>query len=149
VEISPDGGATWYPQAKIVSNEMNVAWSFNSEGTGNGTRLYQNNSNLTYFKSSKAGPQYSSLQITGIPQVNALLVRVTAQNNAVNESWIIDDIRITSTGLKPKIWNGASWLPSAPQSTDRAVINGIFETAANADLQVCQCEINSSGKLIV
>lgn len=149
VEISPDGGVNWYPQAKIVSNEMNVAWSFNSESTGNGTRLYQSNQNLTYFKSSEAGTKYSALEITGIPQVNALLVRVTAQNNAVNESWIIDDIRITSTGLKPKIWNGASWLPSAPQPTDRAVIDGIFETAANADLQVCQCEINSSGKLIV
>lgn len=149
VEISPDGGANWYPQAKIVSNDMNVAWSFNSERTGDAMRLYQSNQNLTYFKSSEAGTKYSALEITGIPQVNALLVRVTAQNNAVNESWIIDDIRITSTGLKPKIWNGASWLPSAPQPTDRAVIDGIFETAANADLQVCQCEINSSGKLIV
>lgn len=149
VEISPDGGATWYPQAKIVSNDMNVAWSFNSERTGDAMRLYQSNQNLTYFKSSEAGTKYSALEITGIPQVNSLLVRVTAQNNGVNESWIIDDIRITSSGLKPKVWNGASWFPSAPQPTDRAVIDGIFETSANADIMVCQCEINSSGKLIV
>ena len=149
VEISPDGGGTWYPQAKIVSDEMNVAWGFGSDGTAGGTRLYQENQNLTYFKSTKVGPQYSALEITGIPQVNALLVRITAQNNSVNESWIIDDIRITSTGLKPKIWNGTSWIPSAPQPADRAVINGVFETSANPAIQVCQCEISNSGKLII
>ncbi|OWK73510.1 hypothetical protein CBW16_08325 [Flavobacteriaceae bacterium JJC] len=148
VEISPDGGVTWYPQAKAVAGEMNVAWSFGSKGTALGSGNYTTDNNLTYFNSTSA-LQYSAIVINNLPSVPQLKVRITAQDNALNESWILDDIRITSTGIVPKVWNGVAWLPSAPTNTDRAVIDGDYITADHGVFKVCQCEVKNGRKLTV
>ncbi|WHF53079.1 choice-of-anchor D domain-containing protein [Chryseobacterium gotjawalense] len=147
VEVSPDGGATWYPQAKVVSGEMNLAWSFGSAGTATGTRAYTADNHLTYF-SSTAKNRYSAISITGLPAVAKLKLRISAQDNALNESWILDDVRITSTGLVPKIWNGA-WFPSAPQTSDKAIIQADYNTADFGGFKVCQCEIGKKATLTV
>lgn len=147
VEVSPDGGATWYPQAKVVSGEMNLAWSFGSAGTATGTRAYAADDHLTYF-SSTAKNRYSAISITGLPAVAKLKLRISAQDNALNESWILDDVRITSTGLVPKIWNGA-WFPSAPQTSDKAIIQADYNTADFGGFKVCQCEIGNKATLTV
>lgn len=148
VEISPDGGVTWYQQAKVVSDEMNLAWSFGSNGTTSGTRTYAADNNLTYFKSTKFA-RYSAISITGLPAVSQLKLRITAQDNAQNESWILDDIRITSTGLVPKVWDGSQWLPSAPTPSDKVVINGSYNSKTNGAFIACQCEIKSGVTLTV
>lgn len=148
VEISPDGGTTWYPQAKVVSGEMNLAWSFGSKGTVLGAGNYSADDNVSYFSATSA-LQHSAVVINNLPAVPQLKVRLTAQNNALNESWIIDDVRITSTGLVPKIWNGLSWTPSVPQSSDKAVIDGDYVTATHGVFQVCQCEVKNGRKLTV
>ncbi len=148
VEISPDGGVTWYQQAKVVSDEMNLAWSFGSNGTTSGTRTYAADNNLTYFKSTKFA-RYSAISISGLPTVSQLKLRITAQDNAQNESWILDDIRITSTGLVPKVWDGSQWLPSAPTPSDKVVINGNYNSKTNGAFTACQCEIKSGVTLTV
>lgn len=144
VEISPDNGTTWYQQAKVVSDTDNLNWGFGNAGKITGVRNYAADDNLTYFKSN-ASQQYNEVAIQNLPAVAQLKVRISVQNNAENESWILDDIRLTSTGLVPKVWNGSSWLPSAPVKTDKIIINGNYNTTTlGGDLQVCQCEINNA-----
>ncbi|MDP2453806.1 MULTISPECIES: choice-of-anchor D domain-containing protein [unclassified Kaistella] len=148
VEISPDGGVTWYQQAKVVSGQLNLPWSFGSAGTVAGSRIYNADNNLTYFNSTSAN-RYSAINVTDLPAVSNLKVRISAQNNALNESWILDDVRLTSTGLVPKVWNGSAWLPSLPQPSDKAIINADYHSGTNGSFKVCQCEINSGATLTV
>lgn len=148
VEISPDGGATWYQQAKVISGEMNLPWSFGSDGTKSGSRIYSANNDLTYFTSTSAS-QYSAITIQNLPAVSQLKVRLTAQDNAINESWIIDDVKISSTGSLPKVWDGSNWTPSAPQPYDKAVINADYHTASHGSFTACQCEIKSSATITI
>ncbi|MCZ2083314.1 MAG: choice-of-anchor D domain-containing protein, partial [Flavobacteriales bacterium] len=139
VEVSPDGGVTWYQQAKVVSGQLNLPWSFGSAGTVAGSRIYNADNNLTYFNSTSAN-RYSAITVTDLPAVSNLKVRISAQNNALNESWILDDVRLTSTGLVPKVWNGSTWLPSLPQPSDKAIINADYHSGTNGSFKVCQCE---------
>ena len=148
VEVSPDDGVTWYHQAKVVSGELNLPWSFGSTGTTSGSRNYASDSNLTYFNSTSAA-RYSAITITNLPAVTNLKVRISAQNNAVNESWILDDVRITSSGLVPKIWNGSTWLPSLPQPTDKVIISADYNSGTFGGFKVCQCEVSSAAALTI
>lgn len=148
VEVSPDGGATWYQQAKVVSGALNLAWSFGSAGTTLGSRTYAPDNNLTYFNST-SGSRYSAISITNLPAATNLKVRISAQDNALNESWILDDVRITSTGLVPKVWNGTSWSPSALQPSDKAVLNADYNSGTYGGFKVCQCEVSSGATLTV
>ena len=148
VEVSPDDGVNWYLQAKVVSGALNLPWSFASAGTTAGSRNYAADNNLSYFNSISTA-RYSAISITNLPAVPNLKVRISAQDNALNESWILDDVRITSTGLVPKVWNGSGWLPSAPQPSDKAIINADYNSSTNGGFQVCQCEINGGATLTV
>ncbi len=142
VEISPDNGTTWYAQTKIVSNEMNVAWGFASTGTVIDSLNYHNTQQIVYFRSTKTGRKTSGLLIKDLPQVKKMMVRITAQNNASNESWILDDVKITSQGLLPKVWDGNSW--SGPvQNSDKAIIQKNYNTKTNGGFTACQCEISN------
>lgn len=143
VEISPDNGVTWYAQAKIVSDEANLAWGFNTSAAITGSRNYLANNNLTYFKSKLVSP-YHKIVITNLPSVTQLRVRITAQDNAPDESWIIDNVRLVSTGIVPKVWTGSLWLPSAPIKSDKIILNGNYNTASGGSLQACQCENNGT-----
>ena len=140
VEISPDGGATWYPQAKVVSGALNLPWGFNSKYTVSGNRNYAADNSLTYFNSTDAA-RYSSISIEKLPAVTNLKVRISAQDNALNESWILDDVQIKSTGLVPKVWDGTAWIPSPPTKSDKAIINADYNSETWGGFNVCQCEI--------
>ena len=148
VEVSPDNGITWYKQAKVVSGALNLPWSFGSNGTIDGSRNYAADQNLSYFNST-AVSQYSAISINNLPPVLQLKVRISAQNNALNESWILDAVQIKSTGLVPKVWNGAAWFPSPPTNSDKAIINGNYDSASLGGFISCQCEINPGFKLTV
>lgn len=147
VEISPDNGTTWYTQAKIVSNEMNVAWGFASTGTSIDSLQYSNTQQIVYFRSTKAGRKTSGLLIKDLPQVKNLMVRITAQNNALNESWILDDVKISSRGLMPKVWDGA-W--SGPvQNSDKVIIQKDYNTMTDGGFTACQCEVSNGATLTI
>jgi hypothetical protein len=45
------------------------------------------------------------------------------------------------TGSFEKTWNGSSWLPSSPTSSDKIVFNGSY--SSTGDLLGCACQINS------
>ncbi|KEY18803.1 choice-of-anchor D domain-containing protein [Kaistella antarctica] len=143
VEISPDNGVTWFAQAKIVSDEENLAWGFNTSTSETGSRDYVADNNLTYFKSVSGNP-YHDIFINNLPAVTQLKVRITAQNNTPTESWIIDNIQLLSTGIVPKVWIGSTWSPSAPIKSDKIILNGNYDTASGGSLQACQCENNGT-----
>ncbi len=148
IEISPDNGTTWYQQAKVVSDNPNLAWGFGATGRKDGSRNYVAANSLTYFKSNNT-EQYKKITISNLPAVPQLKIRISVQDNTAEESWIIDDIRLVSTGIVPKVWDGSAWLPSTPVKSDKAIINGAYNTLTSGDLQVCQCEVNSPGKLTI
>ncbi|MDQ0476856.1 choice-of-anchor D domain-containing protein [Chryseobacterium sp. MDT2-18] len=143
VEISPDGGITWYKQVKIVSGEAQAIWGFNTNSAIIGQRDYRANNNLTYFNATTAIP-YNRIVIQNIPAVPSLKIRISAQDNAERESWILDDIRLESTGIVPKVWNGTTWFPSVPIKSDKVIINKDYNTGTHGSLKVCQCEINNA-----
>lgn len=144
IEVSADNGITWFQQAKVVSDEQNLAWGFGPTGRVNGFRNYEPTNSLTYFKSTN-GYFYKKITILNMPAVPHLKIRVSIQDNSDKESWIVDDIRVVSTGIVPKVWNGSTWIPSIPLKSDKIIINGDYNTATSGgSLVACQCEINSS-----
>lgn len=149
IEVSPDGGANWYKQAAVVAGEMNVAWSFGSANGSPAFIAYNESNNPQYFKAYTSGA-INALSITNLPAVAALKVRITAGNNSTKEMWVIDAVKITSTGLNPNIWNGTQWSRNtAPIDSDKVIIDGNYDSAVNGSFQACQCEIKSGAKLTV
>lgn len=149
IEVSPDGGANWYKQAAVVAGEMNVAWSFGSTNGSPASIGYNESNNPQYFKAYSSGA-INALSITNLPAVAALKVRITAGNNSTKEMWVIDAVKITSTGLNPNIWNGTQWSRNtAPIDSDKVIIDGNYDSAVNGSFQACQCEIKSGAKITV
>ncbi|MCZ8331081.1 MAG: choice-of-anchor D domain-containing protein [Flavobacterium sp.] len=114
IEVSPDGGTTWYQQAKVnvTGAGSNARWSFSA--TGSGTRAYaadnafssfSSNNTITTGQTLTGANAVTTATITGLPAVTNLKVRLSAQSNSVNESWILDDVRISGTvaALAPEI----------------------------------------------
>ena len=103
LEVSPDGGTTWYQQSvlNITGTGFNARWAFSATGTG--TRAYVANNTFTTHSVTNNTPGGATLTganaittvtVTNLPSVSNLQVRISAQVNAANESWIIDDVII-------------------------------------------------------
>ena len=106
LEVSPDGGTTWYQQSvlNITGTGFNARWAFSATGTG--TRAYVANNTFTTHSVTNNTPGGATLTganaittvtVTNLPSVSNLQVRISAQVNAANESWIIDDVIISGT----------------------------------------------------
>jgi hypothetical protein len=55
-------------------------------------------------------------------------------------------IQVTVNSVATKTWNGSSWLPNNPTSTDKIVFNGNFSSIA--DLEACSCEVTTGNVII-
>ena len=100
VEVSPDGGTTYYSTVRTAGNS-NAYWAY-STGTGNASTAYDGNTTPVDFIPTTAGGNlttdgYSTVTITGLPAVTALRFRITLLNNATAEQWNIDDFKLTGT----------------------------------------------------
>jgi autotransporter-associated beta strand protein len=102
IEVSPDGGTTWYQQGVVsATGGTNVKWSFGA--TGSGSKAYAANNTYSSFNTTGTGTITSgttaitTATITSLPSVSNLRIRITLQCNSANESWIIDDVIITGT----------------------------------------------------
>jgi autotransporter-associated beta strand protein len=101
VEVSPDGGTTWYKQAIVGVTGTNVRWSFGA--TGSGSKAYAANDTYATFSTTGSGTITSgataitTATVTSLPSSSALKIRITLETNSANESWIIDDVNITGT----------------------------------------------------
>ena len=110
LEVSPDGGTTWYQQSvlKVTGTGANARWAFGV--TGIGSRAYLANNTLTTHgvTNNTAGGAtltganaISTITVTSLPSVASLQVRITLQADAANESWIIDNAILTGTPATP------------------------------------------------
>ncbi len=111
LEVSPDGGTTWYQQSVLNMTGVgsNARWAFSATGTG--TRAYAANNTFTTHSITNTASgatltganAITTVTVTGLPSVSNLQVRISAQCNSTNESWIIDDVIITGTAATPSI----------------------------------------------
>jgi autotransporter-associated beta strand protein len=98
IEVSPDGGTTWYKQAVVTTSGSNARWAFT--GTGTGTRSYA--ANDTYSNFVVAGSNtvtgtnaITTAIVTSLPSSANLRIRITLESNATSEYWIVDDVNIS------------------------------------------------------
>lgn len=129
VEISPDGGTTYFNTLEVIGNS-NAFWAY-STGTGNASTNYDGNSSTVTFAPSAGGNRttdgYSTVTISNLPNSANVKIKITMLNNSANERWTIDDVRITGTlsstptiTVDPNTLSGFSVAegngPSSPQS---------------------------------
>jgi hypothetical protein len=105
IEISPDGGTTYYNTVKVIGNS-NGYWSY-SGSTGNANTSYDGNSTPVTFQpaggGSRTGDGYSTITVTSLPAILNLKVKITLTNNSLNERWIIDNFQLTGNITTPLI----------------------------------------------
>jgi hypothetical protein len=132
IEVSSDGGTTWYQQAilNIISGTaLNTRWSFS--GTGSSSRAYQANNTFTTFSvtgSTSAttvtgSSAITTITITGLPAVASLQFRITPTSNATSEVWAFDDVKIAGTPIAvsaPTINASSGVVASSPGATTNA-----------------------------
>lgn len=101
VEISPDGGATYYVRL-WQTGSGNTTWAFSNTGT------YTNTYSTSNLSSSGNSAAAKTLTITGLPSASNLRVRITMLNNSSDELWVIDDVQLTGTIAGSTITTGNS-----------------------------------------
>ncbi len=126
VEVSPDGGTTWYQQAKVVSNTNNARWAFAE--TGSGARSYLANNSFTSFSTIGGGLLTGSAAITtativGLPSVASLRIRITPRLDTGNESWLIDYLTVTGVASTPILTS-----PTVASITENSAVLGATVT---------------------
>ena len=130
VEISPDGGTTYYSTLRVLGNS-NACWAY--AATGNAATAYDGNATPIDFMPAGGGNRttdgYSNIDITNLPPVANLKIRITLKNNDVNERWIIDNFTLQGifagkTTIADGNWNNAAiWSPSGvPASNENTLL---------------------------
>lgn len=149
VEISTDGN-NWSREIQINGND-NARWSFTS-GTAIANKVYTGNNTATIFGPSAGGDRttdgYSTVNLTGLPKVQNLYVRIILRNNETTELWAIDNVILKGKREAVKTWNGSQWRNGAgvvttpPIASDAVIINGNYSTTAG-NLAGCKCQVNT------
>ncbi|ESU23745.1 hypothetical protein FEDK69T_11510 [Flavobacterium enshiense DK69] len=98
VEVSPDGGTSWYSTARILGNS-NAYWVYSAAGSA--STAYDGDATPVDFQPSGGGSRttdgYSTVSVTGLPSVANLKFKITLLNNDVKESWVLDDFKVQGT----------------------------------------------------
>jgi len=109
IEVSPDGGSTYYNTIQITGTS-NAYWSY-SGGTGNANTIYDGNTLPVTFSPMGGGARttdgYSTITITSLPAVLNLKIRISLTDNA-NERWLIDNFQLTGIVTTPIILSPTS-----------------------------------------
>jgi hypothetical protein len=134
VEVSPDGGTTYYRTVRVLGNN-NARWSWTS-GTGNASTGYDGNASPADFTSgagSATTTGYSTVTITSLPATSNLKIRITMLNDSTNERWLVDDFKIIGTPAGTPTLTAVT-LSSALSTTVGTASTGVSFTAAGANL---------------
>ncbi len=91
VDVSDDGGSTWTQQAE-VNGSGNALWHFGQGSTE--TNVYNPSGYTTAVAGGGGAAGINEIIITDLPSVANLRIRIRFENNAANETWIIDDAKI-------------------------------------------------------
>jgi hypothetical protein len=99
VEVSPDGGTSWYSTVRVLGNS-NAYWAY-STGTGTASTAYDGNASPVDYAPAGGGNRttdgYSTVTVTSLPAVTTLKFRITLFNNSANERWLVDDFKCQGT----------------------------------------------------
>lgn len=129
LEVSPDGGTTYYNTVKVTGNS-NAYWSYSS-GSGNANTPYDGNSTPVTFQPGGGGSRttdgYSTITVTSLPSSLNLRIRITLQNNSNNERWVIDNFTVTGLITTPIVLS-----PTATSITESSATLGGTITNAGA-----------------
>lgn len=144
-------GTVWSNELQVTGN-TDAKWSFAS-GTGIATSVYDGNNVNTVFDPGAGGfltaNGYGTMTLTGLPKHATLFIRITLNNNSVNEIWAIDNISLFGRKELFTQWNGASWTDGAPTPSIKAVINGNYDTQAWGSINACKCQVTASGAVTI
>jgi hypothetical protein len=154
VEVSPDGGTTWYQQGavNVTAANANVRWSFGAAGSG--TKAYAADNAYTTFTTTGTGTitagstAITKAEITSLPSVANLKVRITLQlSGSTNESWVIDDVLLTGNFVSTNS-NFSNIIPTAsftaPSNIDYKNYQATDITTANS-VEIAQFTIQDGG----
>lgn len=155
VEVSTDG-TNWSREIQINGYD-NARWSFGATQTVS-SKVYTGTNTAQIFQPTQGGndtsPAYGTINLTNLPKVQNLHVRIILLSDVVNELWAVDNVVLKAKRKASKTWNGANWLnaagavSTAPTSSEIAIINGYY-TTASGNLSGCKCEIKAGGEVAV
>lgn len=95
VEISPNGGTTYYNTLEVAGNS-NAWWPYSASGVA--LTEYDGDATTVFFAPAGGGSRttdgYSFVRITNLPSVTNLRIRITLFNNSANEQWVVDDFKV-------------------------------------------------------
>ncbi len=98
VEISPDGGNTFYPTLEVNGNS-NAYWGYGA--TGVASTAYDGDNNQVNFQPGGGGLRttdgMSTITVTNLPISRRVMVRITLDNSSNSELWTMDDWVVTGT----------------------------------------------------
>jgi len=138
VEVSPDGGTTWYPQFRLVSEEDNLVWGFRTAAAQTGTVAYQTSGAPVIIKATGEN-RYKHLVVTDLPATENLRMRILLRADHEFESWLVDEVQLSGLTRQENTWDGSSWSKGAPQADDLVRFAAPYTTVPAEHLQVCRC----------
>jgi hypothetical protein len=102
VEISPNGGTTWYSQIVVTGHSNNNSrWSF--DGASGIAAVSYTTGTATTFTPAGGGVRttdgYTFISVTSLPSVSNLQIRLTALDNNDNERWLVDSVVVSGTAV--------------------------------------------------
>jgi hypothetical protein len=154
VSVSTNGGSTWSDEIQVTGRQNSV-WDFVA-GIDNATKTYTGANVVTSFgpvttPSSAINYQtvegISTISLFNLPKVPSLTIKITANNDAASEVWVIDNVTLFGRKELTTTWDGSVWDNGAPISTVKAIINGNYSTLTNGNLSACKCQVNA-GRLV-
>lgn len=103
LEVSFDNGSTYSNEIQVAGNS-NAYWHY-STGTGSATATYDGNNAPSVFSPGGGGARttdgYSTVHLNLPAGCTQVRIRISAINNAVNERWTVDDIKLVGTLAAP------------------------------------------------
>ncbi len=141
VEVSPDGGTTYYSTVRVLGN-LNSYWSY-AGGSGSASTAYDANATPVDYQpvvavspgANRTTDGYSTITITSLPAVASLKVRITMITNAVTERWVLDNFILTGT---------SSCTPAVTQATSFS-----SNTVTSSSMNVAFTRGDGNGGVIV
>ena len=108
--ISTDGGTTYSEEVAVTGpSVLNATWAYTA--TGVAARSYVGNNTPSIFAPTTTGAQttngYSTVSVSGIASTSQLRFRITLNNNATSERWVLDDVLVKGTAAAPTVTTDA------------------------------------------
>ena len=150
IYVSVDAGVTWSKEL-IVKGLSNSIWNI-STSSGNYSGAYRgiNIPNEVQPPSNSVNQGVRFLTISNLPLSSQLRVKVELENDINTEVWTIDDATLRAKTPLTKTWNGTTWTSGVPPtSVEKAIFNGVYNTATHGNVIACECQINATRNVTI